>query len=130
MVIPGSYCNVTCKPGCQGTEVKSAALAQSASERAAKGLCGQRSESLAALAQHGVARAQALETLGPSDQKTFGTPARQLSINCADLTSVQGALVNFLVRFASRHLFHWEVPPNCSENSLVRFFGFGVLLWL
>ena len=36
--------------------------------------------------------------------------------------------VNFLMRFASKFLFYWEVPSNCSENSLVmfmRFFGFG-----
>ena len=40
--------------------------------------------------------------------------------------------VNFLTRFASKYLFYWVVPSNCSENSLaqfVRFFGFGVLLW-
>ena len=40
--------------------------------------------------------------------------------------------VNFLVRFASKPLFYWVVPSNCSENSLVlfvRFFGFGVLFW-
>ena len=38
--------------------------------------------------------------------------------------------VNFLARFASKPLFYWVVPSNCSENSLVlfmRFFGFGVL---
>ena len=38
--------------------------------------------------------------------------------------------VNFLVRFASKPLFYWLVPSNCSENSLVlfvRLFGFGVL---
>ena len=38
--------------------------------------------------------------------------------------------VNLLVRFASTPLFYWEVPSNCSENSLVlfvQFFGFGVL---
>ena len=41
--------------------------------------------------------------------------------------------VNFLVRFASKPLFYWVVPSNCSEISLVlfvRFFGFGVLFWL
>ena len=40
--------------------------------------------------------------------------------------------VNFLVRFASKPLFCWGVPSNCSENSLVlfvQFFGFGVLFW-
>ena len=39
--------------------------------------------------------------------------------------------VNFLVRFASKPLFYWVVPSNCSEKSLVlfaRFLGFGVLL--
>ena len=38
--------------------------------------------------------------------------------------------MNFLVRFASKHLFYWIMPSHCSENSLVpfvRFFGFGVL---
>ena len=38
--------------------------------------------------------------------------------------------VNFLARFASKHLFYWVVPSNCSENSLVLFvpvFSFGVL---
>ena len=37
--------------------------------------------------------------------------------------------VNFLVRFASKSLFYWVLPSNCSENYLVlfvRFFGFGV----
>ena len=41
--------------------------------------------------------------------------------------------VNFLVRSASKPLFYWVVPSNCSEDSLVlfvRFFGFGVLVWL
>ena len=41
--------------------------------------------------------------------------------------------VNFLVRFASKPLFYWIVPSNCSENSLVlfvRFFGYGVLFGL
>ena len=41
--------------------------------------------------------------------------------------------VNFLVRFASKPLFYWVVPSNCSDNSLVlfvRFFGFGVLFRL
>ena len=33
------------------------------------------------------------ETLGPSAQRTFCTPARQLSAICTDLTSVHGALV-------------------------------------
>ena len=40
--------------------------------------------------------------------------------------------VNFLVQFASKPLFYWVVPSNCSENSLVLFvrsFGFGVLVW-
>ena len=35
--------------------------------------------------------------------------------------------VNFLVRFASKPLFYWVMPLNCSEKSLVlfvRFFGF------
>ena len=38
--------------------------------------------------------------------------------------------LNFLVRFASKPLFYWVVPSNCSEKSLVlfvHFFGFGVL---
>ena len=40
--------------------------------------------------------------------------------------------VNFLARCASKPLFCWVVPSNCSENSLVlfmRFFGFGVPFW-
>ena len=40
--------------------------------------------------------------------------------------------VNFLVRFASKVLFYWPVPSNCSENSLVlfvRIFGSGALFW-
>ena len=40
--------------------------------------------------------------------------------------------VNFLVRFASKPLFYWVVPSNCSQHVLVvfvRFFGFGVLFW-
>ena len=41
--------------------------------------------------------------------------------------------VNFLARFASKPLFCWVVPSNCSDNSLVlfvRFCGFGVLFSL
>ena len=68
----------------------------------AKGLCRHRSKRLVALAQHGVARAQTLFALAqvtfgrlsvPRAQETFYTPERQLSVICAHLTSVHGALV-------------------------------------
>ena len=41
-------------------------------------------------------------------------------------------LPNFRAQFASKALFYWIVPSNCSENSLVLFMrslGFGVLFW-
>ena len=69
----------------------------------ARGHCGHRSRRLVALAHHGVARAQnsfaqAQVTLGRllvagPKLKTSCIPARQPSSICADLTSVQGALV-------------------------------------
>ena len=40
--------------------------------------------------------------------------------------------LSFLVRFASKPLFHWVIPSDCSENSLVpfvRFFGFVSRSW-
>ena len=58
------------------------------------------------------------ETLGPSGQKTFCTPARQLSVICAKLTSVHGALVcNTFAKFGPRP-FIYVRPVGGPENYL------------
>ena len=61
------------------------------------------------------------------NQGRKGTPKNFCDKDFAELSG------DFLVGFASKPLFYWVAPSNCSENSLVlfvRFFGFGVLLWL
>ena len=62
------------------------------------------------------------ETLSPSGQKTFCTPARQLSVICAKLTPVHGALVCNQRRKKRRKrggLLRWSPFGHQSGNSSV-----------
>ena len=84
-----------------GTEVKSADVAQSALERAqrvfgevgTKGSLHWRNMGCTGADVVRTGASDFWETLSPSGRKTFCTTARRLSVICAHLTSVHGALV-------------------------------------
>ena len=62
--------------------------------------------------------------------RLFGSGTEKVPQRTSATKILPNFRVNFLARFASKPLFYWVVPSNCSENYLVlfvRFFDFGVL---